>query len=125
LRSQLIVKYAAYPPCYIPMFDKEVIVRPGFKLFVEAILMSIAHFLQCLMEITSIVFLHIVWCQVDATAKPTNLVIQLKIANIHVDNRHMRIIGVYHDRHSGSEKVFGINTKGFLYRFRQLAVYGR
>src|SRR5690606_4297151 len=75
------------------------------------------------MKILRIFFDNIVWCQIDTSAEPTNLIIELKVADIHMDDRNPWIIRMDNNRNACRKKLIFFDPKGLLDLCRQFAMY--
>src|SRR5690606_22417843 len=105
------------------MFDKEVLICPILEFRVEFRRILITYLLQLLMEIGSIRFIHIMRSQINTTTKPTDIFIQFKVPDIHMDNRYPRIVRVNHNGYTSGKEFLLVYAKCFLDLLRKLSMH--
>src|SRR5690606_21031561 len=99
------VEHSAYSSRLVAVPDKEILICPSFKIAVEIGVMPITDCLQGGMEIPGVFLHHVMRCKIYPTAKPSNLFVQLKITDVHMDDGYMRVMRVKNDRNTCCEEL--------------------
>src|SRR5687767_3562010 len=104
LLFKIIEENATNSTRLLAMTDEKVIICPLFELRIIRRMMLVTNIFKFLMKESGIVFIDIVWHEIDASAKPCAAVTHLEVTGVHMNDRHKRIKWMNHDRDSGREK---------------------